>query len=520
MTARPIVDTPVLIVGGGVTGSGLLRDLALRGVPGLMIERGDVGSGASGANHGLLHSGARYVSSDPEVAAACCRESELLKRLAPRCVDPVGGLFAAVAGDDENFIADFPGLCRKAGLWVEAVDPSQAGEMEPRLSPNLIAAYRVADGAVDPFMIALECIAQAQSLGARYLSHTRATAMTRRGGRIETVTVQNAAGEEFLIRPDQVVNAAGAWSHQVAEMAGAGIEMLLSKGTLIITSRRLTRRVINRLRPPADGDILVPGGTVSIFGTTSVIVDDPDRIGPTAAEVDALVREGAAMIPALETTRYIRSYAGVRPLIKPAADADPHTVSREFTLLDHQVDGLDNFATITGGKLVTYRLMAEKTADLVCARLGVTAPCRTRSEPLPSTEAGVWSEPAFGPEDWLKARTADDRILCECELAPRRAVDQLASAIEAAGSDVNLRDLSRRSRIGKGLCQGGFCGLRVTAHLTETGWLDHQRPTDQLIEFLEERFKGQAPVLWGAQMVQAELLEALYRGLCGLDLEP
>jgi glycerol-3-phosphate dehydrogenase len=303
-------------------------------------------------------------------------------------------------------------------------------------------------------------------------------------------------------------------------MAGAGIEMLLSKGTLIITSRRLTRRVINRLRPPADGDILVPGGTVSIFGTTSVIVDDPGRIGPTAAEVDALVREGAAMIPDLETTRYIRSYAGVRPLIKPAADADPHTVSREFTLLDHQVDGLDNFATITGGKLVTYRLMAEKTADLVCARLGVTAPCRTRSEPLPSTEAGVWSEPAFGPEDWLKARTADDRILCECELAPRRAVDQLASAIEAAGSDVNLRDLSRRSRIGKGLCQGGFCGLRVTAHLTETGWLDHQRPTDQLIEFLEERFKGQAPVLWGAQMVQAELLEALYRGLCGLDLEP
>ena len=96
------LKTQVLTIGGGATGTGLARELALRGIDSILAEKGDFCAGASGANHGLLHSGARYVGSSPEAARECRRESRLLKQLAPHCVENTGGLFVAVEGDDEN----------------------------------------------------------------------------------------------------------------------------------------------------------------------------------------------------------------------------------------------------------------------------------------------------------------------------------------------------------------------------------------------------------------------------------
>jgi glycerol-3-phosphate dehydrogenase subunit B len=110
------VQTQVLIIGAGITGTGLARDLALRGIPSIVVDQGDFNSGASGSNHSLLHSGARSVAADPESAAECRRESVLLKRLAPHCVEESGGLFVAVQGDEERYIADFPGLCSECGI--------------------------------------------------------------------------------------------------------------------------------------------------------------------------------------------------------------------------------------------------------------------------------------------------------------------------------------------------------------------------------------------------------------------
>ena len=101
------MNTQVLIIGGGATGTGLARDLALRGVDCILVEKRDINAGASGGNHGLLHSGARYIASDPAAAVECQQEGQLLKKLAPHCVEQTGGLFVAIQGDDENYIADF-----------------------------------------------------------------------------------------------------------------------------------------------------------------------------------------------------------------------------------------------------------------------------------------------------------------------------------------------------------------------------------------------------------------------------
>jgi glycerol-3-phosphate dehydrogenase len=515
-----LVKTQVLIIGGGATGTGLARDLALRGVQSLLVEKKDINAGASGGNHGLLHSGARYVSSDPEAAKECREEGQLLKNIAAQCVEDTGGLFVAVQGDDENYIADFPEMCDRCGIPAQAMDLQEVRLLEPALSELIIAAYKVPDAAIDPFRLSLDNMAQAQQHGSRLLSHTMVRAFEISGSEIKSVQLQNTqTGEKALVEAHVVINAAGAWAGLVAGLAGISIPVLFSKGSLLITHNRLANRVLNRLRPASNADILVPGGTVSILGTTSIRIENPDEAYPTVEEIDLMVEDAGAMIPALETTRYIRAYCGVRPLISLGGDSDDRKVSRGFTLMDHGAQGVENFFTISGGKLTTYRMMAEKTADLVCQYLGISKPCRTRTEPLPPSLPGRWTEPTSAPKTWLKEHDPDDIILCECEMVPRSAVDSIVDSIHKQGEKADLQGIGLRTRIGKGPCQGAFCGPRLTTHLFDQKEFGAVRSLDGLRDFVRSRWKGLHPILWGQQLQQAELLEAMDCGLFGLELE-
>lgn len=513
------MKTQVLIIGGGATGTGLARDLAMRGVACILVEKKDINAGASGGNHGLLHSGARYAGSDQTVAAECRKEGELLKRLAPQCIEDTGGLFVAVEGDDENYIADFPGLCARCGVPTRPLVPKEACEIEPVLSKKVIAAYAVQDAVIDPFMLSLDNIACAQELGTTLLRSTQVRSFSIQNSRIQSVKTQNnQTGEEVIIEADIVVNAVGAWAGLVAELAGIKINVLYSKGTLLIAQNRLTQGVINRLRPASNADIVVPGGVVSILGTTSIRIDDPDKAHPTIEEIDTMVDDAAAMIPALDTTRYIRAYCGVRPLLGSAETDDDRSVSRGFTLIDHHRHGINNFITITGGKLTTYRLMAEKTADLVCRHLGVSMPCRTRTEPLPASRHAMWTEPALAPRVWLKQHEPDDTILCECEMVPKSTVDAIIDSLHQQGGRVDFRAIGLRSRIGKGPCQGTFCGPRMMGYLFDIGELGAEKCLYNLRGFARKRWKGLYSILWDQQLNQVELLEAMECGMLGLEL--
>ena len=513
------MQTQVLIIGGGATGTGLARDLALRGVACILIDKRDINAGASGSNHGLLHSGARYIASDLAAARECRVEGELMKRLAPHCVEETGGLFVAVAGDDEAYVADFADRCKQCGIQAQALDIKEACEMEPALADNVIAAYAVPDASVDPFMLSLDNLADAQAHGARVLRHTRITAFEKSGAHIQRVLLENCrTGERFFVEAEQIVNATGAWAGRVAAMTGAKIHVLCSQGSLIITQGRIAHRVINRLRQASDADILVPAGTVSIFGTTSVRIDDPDKTRPTVAEIDAMLPDAVAMVPKLAETRFIRAYAGVRPLVQTAPTSDDRALSRGFALIDHSAEGIDNFITITGGKLTTYRLMAEKTANRVCERLGVKAGCRTRTIPLPATTAGKYTEPGLTAKMWFQQKDKSDLLLCECEMVPSSVVNEISAKIRTEGGLPSLRELGQRSRVGKGPCQGAFCSLRMTAHLYNEGLLAADQGLDELRDFLNERWRGVHPLLWGQAVAQVELQEALHCGLFGLEL--
>lgn len=513
-------DTEVLIIGGGATGAGVMRDLALRGIKCLLIDRRDLNAGASGGNHGLLHSGGRYVSTDTETAAECRREGDILKTVAPQCIDDCGGLFVAVEGDDPEFAEKFPEACAAAGISCTPLTADEARAREPALPDTVIAAYAVPDATIDPFRLVLEQVSHAEALnGSRYLPHTGIEGFEIADGRIVAAKARDLkSGEALRITARQFVNASGAWSGKVAALAGSeAVKVTANKGTLIISNTRISKGVVNRLRPPGDGDILVPGGTVSILGTSSVTIDDPDNYAPTIEEVDRILDEGTAMLPILAGTRFVRAFSGVRPLLA-SAGADGRAASRGFTLFTHGDDGLSNFATIAGGKLTTFRLMAERAADLVAARLGNTTPCRTETEPLPSGPGAGWTEPGASARDWMARTDPTDTVLCECEMVARSTVDEILTQAPGHEEHMGLEAIARRSRIGKGACQGAFCAMRVTSHLYDMGAYDSAQGLAEMRAFIEHRYTGTRPVLWGAQLPQTELAEILHVGLAGLDM--
>ncbi len=512
------IETQILVIGGGVTGTGIARDLSLRGFNVILIEKQDLNSGASGGNHGLLHSGARYVCSDPEAAVECNAELDIIKRTASHCVEDTGGLFAAVTGDDEKYIADFPSMCEASGIPCRSIDIKDALEMEPALSDRTIAVYGVNDASINPFRLSIESMKDVTARGGRYFSESILEGFEIENRQIRRAKVRNlVTGESFYITADTYVNASGAWARHVASLAGLTINMVFSKGTLLVTSRRITKRVINRLRKATDGDILVPGGVVSILGTTSVRIDEPDHIHPTVEEVDLIVNQGGQMIPLLKNCRYVRAYSGVRPLVS-IGGCDDRGVSRGFTLIDHDADGVSNLITITGGKLSTYRLMAEKTADMVCRKLGLDRNCLTRDLPLPPTESGEWSEPGIFTNDFRQT-SQNDPILCECEMVPASAVDKIINAIQCDQKRADLTAIGLRSRAGKGPCQGAFCSIRILAHMGESGKVSGDHGIRDLKRFLMERWKGEQPLLWGSAVVQTSVKEMIHCGLFGLELE-
>jgi glycerol-3-phosphate dehydrogenase len=502
------IKTEVLIIGGGATGAGISRDLSLRGIPSVLVEKGDFASGASGRNHGLLHSGGRYAVSDPEAAKECIAENKILRKIAPHCIEETEGLFVSLPEDGPPFQDRFLRACEAAGIPTTLCSRDETLAWEPELHPHLRSAVKVPDGAIDPFKLILENAKDAESHGAKFFLHTEVASFRIEGNRIRGVEAKDlATGEEFSMEASFFINATGAWANQVLKLAGLHIGMALSKGSLVITNRRLTHRVINHCRAPSDGDIVVPNETVSILGTTSVRLQEIENFEVTPQEVSVIVRETSKMIPAIQEARLIRAYAGIRPLFQSEEKGNDRAISRGFALIDHgKRDRIENLVTITGGKLMTYRLMSEKTSDLICEKLGRKASCSTHLNPLPGA-----SRPTSPKERLKQFLTGSEEILCDCELVQRKEVE----AFLKEGRFKDLQDILHRTRLAKGTCQGGFCVYRllgVLHHLGRAG----EDSNKTLKKFLEERWKGIRPILWGAALKEEELIESIYKGIFNL----
>jgi len=527
----------VIIIGGGATGAGIARDCSLRGVRSLLLERSDISTGATGRNHGLLHSGARYAVTDHESAVECIRENMILRKIAAHCVEETDGLFISLPEDGLEYQSVFVEACRKAGIRADIIDPAEARRLEPSVNPALVGAVRVPDGAVDPFRLTSSNILDAKAHGAEIRTYTEVRELLREQDRIVGVRAyDHRAHCDVTFRAQVVINAGGIWGHGIAAKAGITVSMLPAKGALLIFGHRVNNMVLNRCRKPADADILVPGDTISLIGTTSskIPYDQIDNMIITPDEVDILLREGEKLAPQLAQTRILRAYAGVRPLVASDDDPSGRTVSRGIVLLDHaQRDGLEGFITITGGKLMTYRLMAEWATDLVCKKLGIDAVCRTAEIPLPgSTENRREVDRKLRNKPLAQRRSTIARhgalatkigdgdsirnsLVCECEEV---SIGEVEYALENLSVN-NLVDLRRRTRIGMGTCQGELCACRAAGIMGRRDPICTRKAKADLVRFLNERWKGMEPIAWGDTLRESEYTTWVYESVCGLTDE-
>ena len=391
---HPRHDAHVLIVGGGATGGGLAHDLALRGLRVTVVERGEVTSGTSGRHHGLLHSGARYAVGDREAGVECIRENTILKRIAPGTFECNGGLFVAVCDEDLDYLEPLVEGCTGAGIPVQRLNAFDALRLEPNLNPELTAAVRVPDATVDPMRLILRFFATARHNGADIRPYMEVIGLLAHNGVVTGAAVHDhVTGKEGEIHADLVVNAAGPWSEKVAAMAGAEVPMTPSPGVLLALRGRYCNMVINRMHKSGDGDIVVPQRGLSIVGTTSWVVEDPDELSVPEDHVERMYTEGSKLIPALRRAPRRAAWSAARPLVGSAGAATGRELSRTFQTFDHaEQDGIEGFVTITGGKATTLRAMAELCADVVCRKLDIDEPCRTHETVLlPHT--AYYSEP-------------------------------------------------------------------------------------------------------------------------------
>ena len=482
MNKEQHITYDVIVIGGGITGAGVARDCAMRGLKVLLVEKYDLTNGATGRNHGLLHSGARYAVTDRESATECIQENMTLRKIARHCVEETDGLFITLPEDDILYQQTFVDACRNAGIH-----------------------------------------------GATVLTYHEVTRLIINNGRVEGVVMRdNITGEMREAHAQLTINAAGIWGHLIAEMADVPLNMFPAKGSLLIFGHRVNQMVINRCRKPANADILVPDDAVCVIGTTSdrVSYDVIDHLKVTPEEVDILISEGEKLAPALATTRILRAYAGVRPLV--AADNDPsgRNISRGIVLLDHEKrDGLGGFITITGGKMMTYRLMAELATDLACKKLGVNKTCETAEKPLPGSEEEC-SKKGLSTErlaeegrhgtltSLIPADTIMDKALvCECEEV---SIGEMKYAVDKLHVK-NLINMRRRTRVSMGTCQGTLCACRAACVLCNLTQTDAKKSQADLASVMAERWKGMRPVAWGDTLKESQLMSMVYEGLCGLN---
>jgi len=521
----------VVVIGGGVTGAGVARDLALRGVSVLLLEKNDWGAGTSGSSTWMIHGGLRYLEFDWETTRLSCEDAGHIVDIARHLVHRV--LFLVpVLPDDANGIERIETVMEVYDRFqpLKHAHPhvrltaDEVRRIEPGLTSDVVGGVTVEEWGVDPHRLAWANVLDAVEHGARALNHARVTSLVHDGREVIGVRYVRD-GTEVEARARVVVNATGPWAPEVAALAGQDIPLRPAKGIHVVYDRRLSNFVISTEAIDGRDILLVPHGPITILGTTDDdFFGDLDDVEVLGDEVDYLLQAMARVFPAIEHLRPVRATTGIRPTLydwRPYEDR----LSRRHELFQHpQAPGL---ITITGGKLSMYRLMAEETADAACRRLGVEARCRTAELPLPGSERDAPTAAELAREHGLTALAAANairrhgcraeaalgearhgRIACRCE---HLAEAELANAARQEQAR-SLADAFRRVGLAAGPCAGAACVDRAAQVVgRELGWSASQQ-REAAREFLLGAWLGRSPLLERRGWAQEELAYAGRRG--------
>jgi len=406
----------LLVIGGGITGAGIARDAALRGLKVALLEKSDFGSGTSSKSSKLIHGGLRYLQhAEFGLVFEAVSERTLLLKLAPHLVKPQ--LFLV-----PTFRGQYPGrFVLGCGMWMydalskfAAPDRHRAyrkkgvQKIEPGLKADgLTGGVTYYDGMTDDARLTLETILDAVRAGAKVLSYARVRGFVEDStGIVQGVTVADVLDETrtTTLFAKVTVNSTGPWSDLVLRLLRHNQPAPMVRPTkgvhILVDAARLPVQHAVVMTVPKDGRIIFaipwadpesPTASRTVIGTTDTDYHgDPDRVAADAADIDYLLEVANFFFPEskLVPDDVLATWAGLRPLVMPSSDGlDASSVSRE-----HRILSRPGLVTIIGGKLTTYRRMAAQLLSEAYKQLGVTEPpCATLDRPLPG--ATDWKPP-------------------------------------------------------------------------------------------------------------------------------
>jgi glycerol-3-phosphate dehydrogenase len=392
----------VIIIGAGINGAGIARDAAMRGLKVLVIEKGEVGSGTSSASTRLIHGGLRYLEHfEFGLVRESLRERETLLRIAPHLVRPLAITIPIYKQSKRGRLMIRAGMIFYDLLsWGKALPRhrmlSRAETLErwPGLNPDgLLGSALYYDAQIEfPERLVMENVLSARKFGAEVLTYTRVTNFAVADGRVSGVEFVSEDGQKEFAEATVVINAAGPWIDLVLEPVKSPKLIGGTKGSHLVVPPFLGAPA-NAIYVEAHSDgrpiFIIPWNEAYLIGTTDVRFEgDPDEVRCEPWEIDYLLSETNLALPDAHLTRdsILYTYSGVRPL--PATDdKDEQSITRRHFIREHP--RLPNLLSIVGGKLTTYRSLAEECVDLIFRKLGKDSPpCRTATEILAADERG------------------------------------------------------------------------------------------------------------------------------------
>lgn len=546
MSALSDSNFDVVIIGGGVNGTGIARDCAYRGYSTCLLEQRDLAAGASGANSGMIHGGARYMIADVATTKKSCEDSGYIQQMAPHMLFRIPFLMPimqkGIAGRiyGSLFETYFEGYDQfqplKNGKPHTRLTTDEAVEVEPGLVPKINGAVTMDEWGIDPFRLCAANALSAAEAGAIIRNHVRVESFVFEGEKVAGVRAEDyRTGKLEEIRARVVFNAAGPWVLKVLEGSGASAKMRPGKGVHVILDRRVVNVAIMCSAVDGRSIFIMPHDNSTIIGTTDDdFYGDPDNITVSKDEVEYLLQGIERVLPQVRSARIVRVMAGVRPTLHKWGPNEDE-LSRDHKVYDHGAqDGVKGLFSMVGGKLAAYRIMSEDATDMIGEYLQQPAPCTTHGKPLPGGEKELdlsklaektgFSEYALARINFRHGSRTEDiaalckerpglqRIVCACE--PVTAAE-LTYSIRSEWA-AKLSDLRRRTRLGTGPCQGCRCTLEAGCVLADE--LGHSG-AGQLFEtydFLRNRWKGKVPILEGEQVAQEELLQQTYLRTLGM----
>jgi glycerol-3-phosphate dehydrogenase len=406
----------LIVIGAGINGAGIARDATLRGLSVLLVDKGDVGAGTTSRSTRLVHGGLRYLERlEVPLVRESLRERETLLRIAPHLVHPLSFLLPIYEEHKRRPAVIRVGMMAYDALSLDKsldrhrmLSRDEALRREPGLRADGLrgaAAYYDAQAAY-PERLALENALDARRHGAVVLPYMRVTGLERTHERVTGVTLHDELHAiDYRARGALVVNATGPWVDELLAGAQPRDQRLIggTKGShLVVEPFPGAPREAVYAEAVGDGRpyFVVPWNGLYLIGTTDTRFEgELDDVVATDDEVAYLIEETNRLIPgaALSAEQVLYTYAGVRPLPAPGVgtkERDEGAITRSHVIHDHagrdvpEAERLDGLLSIVGGKITTYRRLAEETVDQAVKKLGRKADkCRTHQLPLPGGTA-------------------------------------------------------------------------------------------------------------------------------------